>query len=197
MHELNSDVLNADNLKRALEGCVAQAQRAGHSLHELLAFLQKGELVTERSDLNDIIHDALNIIGNDGHGDFYPVLDLQQNLPAVQCNCTQIQKVLVNLFRNAIEAMHATELPTLTVTATVLTVTGANLVSVTIQDNGPGLDPVIAKRMFEPFLTTKPAGIGMGLAISRALIETNGGQLWADSGAESGAKFHFTLPLAS
>lgn len=196
LHELNSDVLNADNLKRALEGCVVQAQRAGHSLHELLAFLQEGELITERSNLNDIINDALNIIGNDGHGEFYPVLDLQQNLPAVQCNCTQIQKVLVNLFRNAMEAMHATALPILTVTATVLTVTGANLVLVTIQDNGPGLDPVIAKRIFEPFFTTKPAGIGMGLSISRALIETNGGQLWVNPGVGSGAQFHFTLPLA-
>ncbi|WP_297324577.1 hypothetical protein [Nitrosomonas sp.] len=70
LHELGNDVLNSDNLKRALEGCVEQAQRAGHSLHELLAFLQEGELVTERSNLNDIINDALNIIGNDGHGYF-------------------------------------------------------------------------------------------------------------------------------
>ncbi len=145
LHELGNDVLNSDNLKRALEGCVEQAQRAGHSLHELLAFLQEGELVTERSNLNDIINDALNIIGNDGHGTFYPVLDLQQNLPAVQCNCTQIQKVLVNLFRNAIEAMHATKLPTLTITAMVLAET--NLVIVTIQDNGPGLDSAMAKRI--------------------------------------------------
>ncbi|WP_297324576.1 ATP-binding protein [Nitrosomonas sp.] len=90
--------------------------------------------------------------------------------------------------------MHATKLPTLTITAMVLAET--NLMIVTIQDNGPGLDSAMAKRIFEPFFTTKPTGIGMGLAISRALIETNGGQLWVDSGAESGAKFHFTLPLA-
>lgn len=92
--------------------------------------------------------------------------------------------------------MHATELPTLTITAMVLTVTDANWVTVTIQDNGSGLDPAMVRRIFEPFFTTKPTGIGMGLSISRALIETNGGKLWVDSDAELGAKFHFTLPLA-
>ena len=152
--------------------------------------------MTERLNLNDIINDALNVIGSDGHGNFYPVLDLQPNLPAVQCNYTQIQKVLVNLFRNAIEAMHATELPTLTITAMVLAVTDANWVTVTIQDNGSGLDSAMVRRIFEPFFTTKPTGIGMGLSISRALIETNGGKLWVDSDAELGAKFHFTLPIA-
>ncbi len=196
LHALSNDALNSDNLKRALEGCVEQAQRAGRSLHELLAFLQKGQSMTERLNLNDIINDALNVIGSDGHGNFYPVLDLQPNLPAVQCNYTQIQKVLVNLFRNAIEAMHATELPTLTITAMVLAVTDANWVTVTIQDNGSGLDSAMVRRIFEPFFTTKPTGIGMGLSISRALIETNGGKLWVDSDAELGAKFHFTLPIA-
>ncbi len=70
-------------------------------------------------------------------------------------------------------------------------------VVVIVQDSGPGLDPIVTKRIFEPFFTTKPSGIGMGLAISRALIEANGGQLWLDADAKTGAKFHFTLPIVS
>lgn len=67
---------------------------------------------------------------------------------------------------------------------------------VIVQDNGLGLDKDIVRHIFDPFFTTKPTGIGMGLAISRALIEANGGQLWLDPDIEAGAKLHFTLPFA-
>jgi PAS domain S-box-containing protein len=196
LHALHDNVSDSENLKRALEGSVEQAQRAGRSLHELLAFLQKSELVTERLDLNEIINEALEIVCNDGYQRFYPILYLEQNLPAVQGNYTQVQKVLVNLFRNAVEAMHAVDLPTLTITTAIQTSAESNLALVTVQDSGPGLDEAMSKRIFEPFFTTKPSGIGMGLDISRALIETNGGQLWVEPNAAAGAKFHFTLPLA-
>ncbi|PXW89680.1 PAS domain S-box-containing protein [Nitrosomonas sp. Nm84] len=196
LHALHNDTTNSDSLERALKGCVEQAQRAGRSLHELLAFLQKGELVTERLNLNDAINEALSILCNDGYEKFCAVLHLEKNLPAVQCNHTQVQKALLNLFRNAVEAMRAVNLPTLTIETAVQTVAGASVAIVTIQDSGPGLDQTTAKRIFEPFFTTKPTGIGMGLAISYALIEANGGQLWVDPDAKSGAKFHLTLPLA-
>ena len=153
-------------------------------------------MVTERLNLNEVINEALSIICNDGYGGFRAVLHLEKNLPAVQCNYTQVQKALLNLFRNAIEAMRAVNLPTLTIETAVQAVAGANVAIVTIQDSGPGLDQTVAKRIFEPFFTTKPTGIGMGLAISCALIEANGGQLWVDPDAKPGAKFHFTLPFA-
>ena len=92
--------------------------------------------------------------------------------------------------------MHMVNLPTLTIKTAVQTVAGTSVAMVTIQDSGPGLDQAMTKRIFEPFFTTKPTGIGMGLAISRALIEANGGQLWVDPDAKPGAKFHFTLPFA-
>lgn len=197
LHAIHNDDLDSDHLIRALEGCVEQAQRAGRSLHELLAFLQKGEVVTERLNLNEVIHDALSIVRNDGHGGFHVTLHLQQNLPAIRCNRTQVQKVLVNLLRNADEAMRAVDLPALTVSTKVQTMNEVNVALVIVQDNGPGLEPAVAKRIFEPFFTTKPTGIGMGLAISRTLIETNGGYLWLDPDTRPGAKFHFTLPFAS
>ncbi|PSJ15769.1 sensor histidine kinase, partial [Nitrosomonas supralitoralis] len=196
LHAIFNDGLQSGQLKRALEGCVEQAQRAGRSLHELLAFLQKSELVTERLNLNELIHDVLNIVCNDGHGGFHVTLHLQQDIPAVQCNRTQVQKVLVNLFRNAEEAMRAIGVLILTITTKVQTMNETSMALIVVQDSGPGLDQVMAKRLFEPFATTKPTRIGMGLAISRALIEANDGHLWLDPEANSGAKFHFTLPLA-
>ncbi|WP_292916536.1 PAS domain S-box protein [Nitrosomonas sp.] len=197
LHALDSGSTSYSHLKRALEGCVEQAQRAGRSLHELLAFLQKGELVTERSSLTEIVYEALNVVYNDGYGRFHPVLRLQDNLPEVRCNRTQIQKVLVNLFRNAIEAMRNLDSPDLTIITRMGVIDEQKMAEVIVQDNGPGFDQSLVKRIFEPFFTTKPTGIGMGLAISRALIEANGGQLWIDADAETGAKFHFTLPLES
>ncbi|MBL8496381.1 PAS domain S-box protein [Nitrosomonas sp. JL21] len=196
LQALNNDVLNSDNLKNALQGCVEQAQRAGRSLHELLAFLQKGELITEQINLNDLIHDALNNMYTDDDRWFDLVLHLKQHLPPVQCNRIQVQKVLVNLFRNAVEAMSGSDAPTLTITTTRHIMAGKKMAVVVVQDNGPGVDRAIAKRIFEPFFTTKTTGIGMGLDISRALIEANGGQLWIDPDAGQGAKFHFSLPFA-
>lgn len=196
LHALQNDTVYPDNLRRALEGCVAQAQRAGNSLHELLAFLQKGKLVTERFDLNNTVNEAINIAKGDGYGGFSPLLQLEQNMPEVLGNQIQVQKVLVNLLRNAVEAMRGAGVPASAITIMVRTNKDINMAHVTVHDNGPGLDPQTEKRIFEPFFTTKSTGIGMGLAISRALIEANGGQLWLETSIKSGATFHFTLPFA-
>ena len=195
LHALHDETIYPDSLKRALEGCVEQAQRAGRSLHELLAFLQKGEVKTEQLNLNDLINEALDIARNDGYGEFNPMVNLERDLPTVQANRAQLQKVLVNLIRNAVEAMRATDAPNLKIKILVQSLAKKNMALVIIQDSGPGLDQVMAERIFEPFFSTKPSGIGMGLAISRALIETNGGQLWVDPDAKPGARFCFTLPF--
>jgi two-component system sensor kinase FixL len=197
LHALNDAASNPEKLKRALEGCVAQAQRAGTSLHELLAFLQAGELVTERFDLNDIVTEALNIAKADGYKEFHPITYLEENMPTVLANRTQVLKVLVNLLRNAVEALRGAGVPDASITITVRTNKNTNMGHVTIQDSGPGISQDVINRVFEPFFTTKPTGIGMGLAISRALIEANGGQLWLEPNTKSGATFHFTLPFAT
>jgi two-component system, LuxR family, sensor kinase FixL len=197
LRALESGTSNTHGIKRALEGCVAQAQRAGQSLHELIAFLQKGEFITEKLDLNEIVMDALRIARSDGYHEFQLALQLQPDLPAVLANRLHIQKALVNLLRNAVDAMRAENMLTSTVTITIKTLVEKNMALLILQDNGPGVDQAISQRIFEPFFTTKPTGIGMGLSISRALIEANGGQLWIDPNTSDGAKFHFTLPFAS
>lgn len=196
LHALESGDFDSTALHAAIEGCVKQAQRAGQALHELLEFLQQGELVKEPIDINELIQETLTIVQNDGYGGFHPKLQLQQGLPPVLGNRIQVQKVLANLLRNGVEAMREVGVPTAAITIKVQTLAEKSVVLVTIQDNGPGLNAEMAQRIFDPFFTTKPSGIGMGLAISRALIEANGGQLWVDPEDKPGATFHFTLPLA-
>jgi len=203
LHSLKDAKKHPEKLTRALEGCVAQAQRAGASLHELLAFLQIGEIVVEPFNLNSLVVEAINIAKSDGYIEFFPILELDENIPMVLANRLQVQKVLVNLLRNAVEAMRLTGQAASAITVSVQTNQDMNMGHLIVRDSGPGISQEIANRIFEPFFTTKPTGIGMGLAISRALIEANGGQLWFETNKtfnepdeEIGATFHFTLPFA-
>jgi nitrogen fixation negative regulator NifL len=193
---LEGGTTHPDRLRRALEGCITQAQRAGRTLHELLDFLHKGDVETAPLDINEVIREAIAVTRESGHTDLQAELDLQPDLPPVSGNRIQVQKVLVNLFHNGIEAMREAGVAPAAIAILVRTVSGQDLVRVTVRDSGPGLDADAAKRIFEPFFTTKPKGIGLGLAISRALIEAHGGQLWVDPDERPGATFHFTLPFA-
>lgn len=197
LHALESNVFDTNHLIRALEGCVKQAQRAGNSLHELLAFLQKGDLVKEQLNINEAVKEALNIAKNSGFGVFRTTLHLEKNIRPALGSHTHVIKILVNLLRNAVEAMQGDGMPSAAITIRVRTNAETNMVHVSVQDYGPGLKPEIAKRIFEPFFTTKSSGIGLGLAVSRALAEANGGQLWVEPDTTPGATFHFTLPFAA
>jgi signal transduction histidine kinase len=111
-------------------------------------------------------------------------------------NRTHVHKVLLNLLHNGIEAMQQACVPSPSLTVTLRTTQNGDYAQVTVQDNGPGIENKDFQRMFEPFFTTKTEGIGMGLSISRSLIELNGGQLWLEPQQGRGAIFHFTLPFA-
>ena len=197
LHALESNSIDTSKLKRALEGCVEQAQRAGNSLHELLAFLQKDNLVKDQLNINEAVKEALNIAKSSGFGHFRTTLNLEKNIRPVLGSHTHVIKILVNLLRNAVEAMQGADIPAGEVIIKVRTNPEINMAHVSVQDNGPGLAPEIAKRIFEPFFTTKPTGIGLGLVVSRALAEANGGKLWVEPNEHEGTTFHFTLPFVS
>jgi C4-dicarboxylate-specific signal transduction histidine kinase len=184
-------------LQYALENTEKQAQRAGQVTRQLMALLHKGETVTEPVDLKATLEDALGIVRANGElGGFTVRLEVAAGLPAVQANRLQIEKVLVNLLRNALEAMRDKRLRSGTITLSAQRVEGEPMARVTVRDRGKGLDGEALKTIFQPFYTTKPKGLGMGLAVSRALIEAHGGKLWAEPNAGPGASFHFTLPFA-
>lgn len=188
---------NPEKLARALEGAMEQAQRAGRTLYELLDFLQKGETTARPVDLNEVVREALAIAMERGYGEFHPALELDPDLPPVLANRLQLQRILLNLLINSVEAMRGAGVPTNAITMTVRTLAEENMAQVTVQDSGPGLDTETAQRIFEPFFTTKSDGIGLGLAVSRTLVEANGGRIWAEMETGTGATFHFTLPFAS
>jgi signal transduction histidine kinase len=117
--------------------------------------------------------------------------DLDSDLPLLSGDRVQVQQVVLNLALNSIEAMRSlTGQPR---EILIKSAKHADGVSVQVQDCGPGINPAQADRIFEPFFTTKPGGIGMGLSISRSIVESHGGRLWAVAGSK-GAIFEFTLP---
>lgn len=195
LHELGG-IAAPESLSQVLTRCVEQAQRAGSKLHELMQFLHQGDLVPDAMDLAETVREAASIVQNDGVGRYVVALELQTALPWVRANGLQVQKVLVNLMRNASDAMHEHGMEEGEIQVRVQAMPERKLALVTVQDTGPGLTAEQAKRVFDPFFTTKAQGIGMGLAISRALIEANHGELWADPAPGVGGIFHFTLPFA-
>lgn len=196
LYALKAENLDTDRLSRSLSGCVTQAQRAGNTLHELMNFLQKGKIDSTPIDLNEIVGKSLEIIKHNGFGGFQSSVHLEPGLPKVLANETQLQKVLVNLLQNGVEAAEGAGIPVAKIHVTISTHSEPNMALVTIKDNGIGLTPVVCERIFEPFFTTKSHGIGMGLAISRTLVEASGGSLWYDTDSLNGATFHLTLPFA-
>ena len=113
--------------------------------------------------------------------------------PPIQVDRVQIQQILVNLLSNAVEAMQTS--PADMRRITIRTLAGDAAVEVAVSDRGVGLPPGSETKIFEPYVTTKPEGLGMGLSIVRTIVEAHGGRLWAKSNPEGGAAFHFTLPL--
>jgi two-component system sensor kinase FixL len=105
----------------------------------------------------------------------------------------QVQQVLVNLLRNAMEAMQDAPRRELTVS---LTTAGESMVEIAVADTGPGVSEEIAAKLFQPFVTSKPHGMGVGLSISRTIVETDGGKIWSEPNTGGGATFRFTLPAA-
>ncbi len=196
LHSLSSDQPDPDQLAHTLQGCFTQAQRAGNSLHELLAFLQQSDTEVEAIDLNALLQELIRSIGKDDLYDFDLSLELPDDLPRFIGNHTQIRKVLLNLLYNAAEAMQEAAIFPATITIQAELTADSKNVLVSVRDNGPGIHPEVAQRLFEPFFTTKPNGIGMGLKISHSMIESMGGKLWMDNATQNFTTFHFTLPRA-
>jgi len=193
---LGGGELNADKLRQALEGSALQAQRAGQVVRDLMAYLNQGAVAAEPIDLTGLIQAVMSQITTNYQERIRFRTELASTLPPVSANRLQVEKVLGNLIDNGIEAMRDAGVPDTDIVVTVRSSDDGGMAQVTVRDSGPGIDGQLLRRVFEPFFTTKPGGLGMGLAISRAIIEAHGGQLWAESQPGAGAVFHFTLPFA-
>ena len=179
----------------ALDKAATQALRAGHIIGRLREFVSRGEGERKIEMLDQLIEEAgaLALVGVRERGVLVRVR-IDQSQKAVLADKIQIQQVLFNLMRNAVEAMETTELKELT----VLTRAEADgMVSIQVSDTGLGVSPEAAAHLFEPFFTTKRQGMGVGLSICRTIIEAHGGQLISESKTGGGTTFEFTLRSAA
>jgi two-component system sensor kinase FixL len=188
----NMDDAVAVRMKEALEETARQSLRAGGIIRHLREFVMRGETEKAPEDIRKLIEEAgaLALVGSRERG-VRSVFDFSPGVATVMVDRVQIQQVLINLMRNAMEAMRDSERRELV----IRTSSGdEGSVIIEVSDTGPGISDEIAARLFQPFVTSKPGGMGIGLSISRRIVEAHGGELSASRNAEGGATFRFSLP---
>lgn len=180
-------------LRGALDETAKQALRAGDIIRHLREFVTRGDTDKGPEDIKRLIEEAgaLALVGSRERG-VKSVFDFSDEGGLVMADRVQIQQVLINLMRNAMEAMRDSERKELTVRTRS---TSDARMQVEVEDTGPGISDEIAPQLFQPFVTSKPHGMGIGLSISRRIIESHGGELTVTRNASGGATFAFSLPL--
>ncbi len=183
----------SDRVRQYIDQAVAQTHRAGDVIRRLREFTRKGTHQRSTEDVNSIVEEtcALAALGALTEG-IDVTMNLAADLPPVRINSIQIQQIVLNLVRNSIEALAGQEVRAITVE----TAHRGDLIEVAVRDTGPGVAPVVRERLFEPFVSTKSDGIGIGLNICRTIVEAHGGTISADPGTAGGATFRFTLPVS-
>jgi signal transduction histidine kinase len=183
-----------DELGEILSDIVEDDKRAGEVIRRLRSLLDKGELERQTLDLNEVIGEAIRLVQSDAIiRNMALDLELEPRLPPVLADRVQVQQVLLNLIMNGLEAMR--DVGPADRRLVISTAAGAGTVRVSVRDRGPGIPPHHLSRILEPFYTTKPSGMGMGLSIARSIVEAHAGRLWAENNPERGAAFSFALPV--
>ena len=182
-------------LRDAIDRAADQALRAGQIIRRLRQFVARGESERHVESLPKLIEEAsaLALVGVKETG-VRVGFDFDPRVLWVLADKVQVQQVILNLMRNAIEAMQETKRRELTISTAEQPV---GMVEIRVTDTGPGIAPEVAAQLFHPFVTTKPNGMGVGLSISRTIVESHGGQLWAEPNPEGGTIFRLTLRMLS
>ncbi len=215
-HELNQPLASILNYAHGFENLLAsghvdvaqlrdgarkiaeQAVRASDVIATLRTLVRKGKVTRTWHDSNELVRTALRFIEPEAsYAGARIMVEPAADLPAVQVDPIQIEQVVLNLLRNAIDAVRALPDGARRDIRVVTLLRGPDTVEVSVSDAGSGIDPSRAGSVFDQFYTTKPDGLGLGLSISRSIIEAHGGQLWMDPGPGPGATFRFTLSAAA
>jgi two-component system, LuxR family, sensor kinase FixL len=185
---------NSDSIpmaREAMDRAAQQALRAGQIIRRLREFVARGESERQIENLAGLIEEAsaLALVGIKETGVRVSFL-FESRSTLVLADKIQVQQVLLNLMRNAVEAMQEVERRELTVSTHK---EDNETVRIDVRDTGPGIAPEITHQLFQPFITTKRQGMGVGLSISRTIVESHGGRLWAEPNADGGTVFRLTL----
>ncbi|MEJ0076644.1 MAG: ATP-binding protein [Alphaproteobacteria bacterium] len=180
-------------VEELLDKIEEQASRAGDVLHSLRAMVKKHDSERSRIEVGRLVAETLKLVELESHaGDIRLESSIAPGLPPVFADSIQIQQVVLNLTRNAIEAME--EGGHKGAIAVGVQGNGHDEIAVSVADHGPGIAPADAERIFDPFYSTKGIGLGVGLSICRAIVEAHGGHLSLAPNAGGGSVFRFTLP---
>jgi len=180
--------------RRAIERVITDATRAGDVISGLRALVKKALPRTESFDMNEAIRNVIVLTHSEAVKEGIPVeTQLAEGLPLIQGDRVQVQQVMLNLIVNAIQSMSGVEDGNRELHISTVSIEPEG-VCVAVRDTGHGLRPESLPRLFEPFYTTKPDGMGLGLSICRSIIEAHGGRLWATRCEPRGALFQFTIP---
>ena len=191
---MKQEPLDTEELKATFDDIVADASRAGAIIQRLRTLVRKRPSERHPIDLHELVHEVVQLVAADLRLKMIDIRhDLAADLPPVVGDRVQLQQVVLNLTVNAIEAIESigdegTGKIALQAASTDREVT------LMVEDNGAGVEEADAATIFDPFMTTKSEGMGMGLSISRTIVEAHGGRLWATRNSERGATFHLSLP---
>lgn len=190
---LAADGFNKEDFVEALDKIAMQAMRAGEVIRRLRSFVKKSDSGMEVVSCNQLVRDVVKLAEVDARKYDIPVLlDLADNLPLLRVDAVQIQQVILNLIRNALESMDGLPKDSVAVTVTTAMAPGGQI-SISVSDQGHGLDDVAMRQVFHPFFTTKPSGMGMGLSISQSIVQAHGGHLSVYNNPTAGATFVVVL----
>jgi C4-dicarboxylate-specific signal transduction histidine kinase len=191
---LAGDSPNLGEAREAVRRIVRDGKRAGDVIARVRALVTKTATTKERLDMNEAVREVMALAGDELRKNGVAVrTEFAPDLLPVAGDRVQLQQVVLNLVMNGVEAMSGVEdRPRELIVRTQNDEAGQ--VQVTVQDSGKGLDPQSLERMFEAFYTTKRGGMGMGLAISRSIIQNHGGKLWAVANEGPGISVQFAIP---
>lgn len=194
-HILKSGHLDPELLQQIFANSSAEAIRAGEIIRRLRNFVARGKTDRRPENLQKLVEEAsaLALVGAKAHN-IHVRYAFDRDIGNVLVDRIQIQQVLLNLIRNAVDAMIGQPQRDMCISTSVQ---GPGMVRVSVHDTGPGIDAGVADRLFQPFVSSKTNGMGIGLSISRTIIEAHGGRIWAEPDTPAGTVFHITLEEAN
>jgi PAS domain S-box-containing protein len=184
-----------EEVRQSLDAIIKDGNRAGDVIGRIRALVKKVPPRHDQLDINEAIHEVIEVMRSELLRNGVSLqTELAKRLPLIRGDRIELQQIVLNLIMNAVEAMSEAS----NGSRDLLISTAEDILNgvlVAVRDSGPGLNPESLERLFDPFYTTKPGGMGMGLSICRSIIEAHGGRVWAAANEPHGASFHFSLPV--